>query len=87
MYGAVLTPQTDRLVAANDRSREEIVAQLKVLIENMNAQLGELSGAIGAALSEVSATGADQAAAIAAGQAELAESLRLLDGRLRAGIR
>jgi hypothetical protein len=81
----VLTPQTDRLVAANDRSREEIVAQLKVLADNLKAQLGELSGAIGGVLSEVSASSAEQAAAIAAGLAELVEGQRLLDGRLRAG--
>lgn len=84
MYGELVTTQTDRLVAANDRNAAEIVASVKALAEGQAAALSQLAasveGAVGAAL-EVAA---GQAAEVAAGLQAIADEARLTDARQRA---
>lgn len=84
MYGELVTTQTDRLVAANDRNAAEIVASVKALAESQAAALSQLAasveGAVGAAL-EVAA---GQAAEVAAGLQAIADEARLTDARQRA---
>lgn len=84
MYGQALSGQTDRLVAANDRSREEIVANLKAMADRLDAALaanGELLRASGEAqIQSASASVADVRQALVAMESEF----RLMDARARA---
>jgi len=84
MYGNVLTLQTDRLVAANDRSREEIVAALKAGAERTEQAFAALASRLDGALAEVAAAGAAQAGEIVAGFTRLENEQRLIDARQRA---
>jgi phage-related minor tail protein len=84
MYGQVLTGQTDRLVAANDQTREEIVAAVKALAVNQEqifkAFADQLHGALADLALQGAAAAADQVALL---QAQ-ADELRLLGARARA---
>ncbi|MFN3582619.1 phage tail length tape measure family protein [Phenylobacterium sp.] len=87
MYGEALTLQTDRLVAANDRTREEIVAALNDSASKMADGLAALQGAV----AQGAAVTSDQLASVAgfaAQQLEAAQQLareaQLENARLRA---
>jgi hypothetical protein len=84
IYGEALTAQTDRLVAANDRSAAEIVAAVADLAGQLKTTMGELGGQLNGALGVVANSAADQAAQLQAALAELAEQQRLADARSRA---
>lgn len=75
MFGGSLTIETDRLVAANDRSRQEIVASL----ERLRAQLAELMGELRAAVSAGNLAAAERLEAIAAGVAAQLQEVQNLN--------
>lgn len=79
MYGDVLTSQTDRLVAANDRSREEIVAAVSAMAARTEAAFSALADQLDGALAAAAESGAAQAAALREGLDELAREQRLAD--------
>jgi hypothetical protein len=86
MYGQALAGQTDRLVAANDRSREEIVAALRDLAAQQANLLAGVAGAVEGAVAASLAAAAASSAEISRGLAVMAEEARLADARARAGL-
>ncbi len=83
MYGTALSTQTDRLVAANDRNAQEIVASLKALAESQAANMSALAEHLDGALQAVAAGAASQASQIAAGLGEIAAETRLAEASRR----
>jgi hypothetical protein len=74
MYGAAMEPQTDRLVAANDRSREAIVAELVEGQKKNEAALAALGASVGAGLAGLGGA----IGALAEGAAQQSDLLRQL---------
>lgn len=87
LYGQALGAQTDRLVAANDRSREEIVAGLKATADRLALAIDTLAANVGGGLNEVAAAAIEGNAALQAAVGELSNEQRLsaAANRLRAG--
>lgn len=83
MYGDVHTRQTDRLVAANDRMREEFIAAVKASADQTAAALAQVAAEVRAGLAEAGSVSAAHGELIAARLERLAEEQRLTDLRTR----